>query len=285
MTNANHLLPEFQEFLKLSSAQRIGRIQDDKRWVDYPCAESVFKTINNMLAVPDRAQAPCLLVYGDGGTGKSSIVSRLKGFPRFRDKLIYIELSVRTDNAKLPKLISESLGAPYDLVKDSRASRPLPIELEQIIKLRGIKGIILDELHDAFLVPRLEQQRNLSLIKGLTNHPIGVSIFGFGTSAANNSIKSDAQFYRRFNTIKLEDWKDSNEFRSFMAGLESQIPLRKPSFLDSSELCGYVLERTGGRMDSVVRLIRAAACHAISSGEEAITPAVLRTAFSDPWGY
>lgn len=285
MTEATHLQEQFRSLLNWSDDRRIAAIQDDYRWIDYPQSEAVFKTISNMLSVPNRSQAPCLLVYGEGGTGKSSIVSRLKSFPRFRERLIYVDLSIKPGNAKLSKLISEALGAPFEHVKDGRDMRPVPVEIEQIIKLRGIKGIVLDELHDAFWVPRLEQQRNLSLIKGLTNAPNGLSVFGFGTSAANNALKSDAQFYRRFNTIMLQDWSEGDEFRSFVMGLESQLPLMKPSFLDSADLCGFILERTGGRMDAVIRLIRAAACYAIAGGEEAITINTLRKAFADPWGY
>ena len=285
MTDALHLLPQFRKYLEMSDARRVAEIQDDSHWVDYPQSEAIFKTVDNMLSLPARSQAPCLLVYGDGGTGKSSIAARMKKFPRFRDKLIYIDLSVKIDGAKFPKLISMALDAPYELMRESRVPRFMPIELERIIKLRGVRGIVFDELHDAFLVPRLEQQKNLSIIKGLSNSPFGITIIGFGTSSANNSIKSDEQFYRRFNVVELSDWSAGDEFRSFLVGIESQLPLRRPSFLDSEDLCAFILERTGGRMDSVVKLVRAAACYAIVSGEEAVTRHMLVKAFADPWGY
>ncbi|MGQ7819226.1 TniB family NTP-binding protein [Pseudomonas sp. LFM046] len=286
MINGQHLDSCRRKLLSLSDDLRIIEIQKDQSWIDYPQSEDVFRVIDNILSVPDRNQAPCLLVHGEGGTGKSSIVRRLQTFKRFSDKLVFLDLSVKPDGLKFPELIARALGMPGGLIKYSRSNpNALPVELLQIIKLRKIKGIVLDELHDAFLVMRNDQLRNLSLIKGLSNAPYGLSILGFGTSSALSSLQSDSQFYRRFNTIKLHDWSDSNDFRSFLLGIESHIPLKLPSLLDSEEITGFLLERTGGRMDSVVQIIRSAACYAIRSGEEKITLSLMRKAYSSPWGY
>lgn len=286
MTDSQHLSSCRRKLLSLSDDRRISEIQNDQVWIDYPRSEDVFRIVDNILAVPDRNQAPCLLVYGEGGTGKSSIVRKLQSFKRFSDKLVYVDLTVKTDGLKFSETLARALGVPSGFVKNSR-SHPssLPVELLHIIKLRKIKGIVLDELHDAFLVPRNEQQRNLSLIKGLSNAPYGVSVLGFGTKSAQASLRSDSQFYRRFNMIELGDWSDSDDFRSFLIGIEGHIPLKRPSFLDSEEVVGFLLERTGGRMDSVVRVIRSAACYAIRSGEEKITLNLMRQAYLSPWGY
>lgn len=286
MINGEHLSPGRRALLGLSDERRISAIQDDKSWVDYPRSEDVFRMVENILSVPDRNQAPCLLVYGEGGCGKSSIIRKLKSFKRMSEKLVFLDLSVKPDGIKFPELIGRALGVPTGLVKYSRTQpNYLPVELLQILKLRKIKGIVFDELHDAFLVPRNEQQRNLSLIKALSNAPYGLSVLGFGTPSAHASLKSDSQFYRRFNMIELCDWSDSNDFRSFLLGIEGHIPLKQPSILDSEEISGFLLERTAGRMDSVVSMIRAAACYAIKNGEEKITVDFLRKAYSSPWGY
>ncbi|PWY36410.1 TniB family NTP-binding protein [Pseudomonas sp. RW409] len=286
MIDSQHLSSCCRKLLSLSDDRRISEIQNDQVWIDYPRSEDVFRIVDNILAVPDRNQAPCLLVYGEGGTGKSSIVRKLHSFKRFSDKLVFVDLTVKADGLKLPELLDRALGIPNGFVRYSR-SHPnyLPVELLHMIKLRKIKGIVLDELHDAFLVPRNEQQRNLSLIKGLSNAPYGISVLGFGTKSAHASLKSDGQFYRRFNMVELGDWSDSDDFRSFLLGIEGHIPLKRPSLLDSEEITGFLLERTGGRMDSVVRMIRSAACYAIRSGEEKITVDLMRKAYSNPWGY
>ena len=286
MIDGQHLSSSRRMLLSFSDDRRISEIQNDKAWIDYPRSEEVFRMVDNILAVPDRNQAPCLLVYGEGGTGKSSIVRKLQSFKRFSDKLVFVDLTVKPDGLKFPELIARALGVPSGLIKYSRAQPDgLPAELLNIIKLRKIKGIVLDELHDAFLVPRNEQHRNLSLTKGLSNAPYGLSVLGFGVTSAHASLKSDNQLYRRFNMIELCDWSDSDDFRSFLLGIEGHIPLRKPSFLDSEEITGFLLERTGGRMDSIIGMIRAAACYAIKSGEEKISINLLRKAYSSPWGY
>lgn len=286
MTDGSHLSPDRRRLLKLGDDERIREIQDDKSWVDYPQAEGVFEMISNMLSTPDRNQAPCLLVYGDGGTGKSSIVRKLQTFGRFRDQLIFVDLTVKPDGARFPELLARSLGIPAGFsTAYQRGSNSIPREIEQIVKLRKLKGIVLDELQDAFLVPQIEQKKNLSLIKGLSNAPVGLSVFGFGTISARNALQSDSQFFRRFHPVELRDWADTDGFRSFLVGLEEDLLLRNPSFLDSEDITRFLLERTGGRMDSVIKLIRAAACYAIRGGEEKITVELLKEAYRNPWGY
>ncbi|RBA54696.1 transposase [Stutzerimonas zhaodongensis] len=286
MIDGQHLSPNRRALLSLDDDCRIVEIQNDRVWVDNSQSENVFGMVDNVLAVPERNQAPCLLIYGEGGTGKSSIARRIKSFKKFRQKLIYVDLTVKPNGLKFSGQILFSLGVPGEPLYSTKSfSRDLSAELLHIIRLRGIKGIVFDEFHDAFLVPRLEQHRNLSMIKGLSNAPYGLSVIGFGTSSALASLKSDSQFYRRFTMIDLPDWSDSEEFRSFLLGIEGQLPLKKQSYLDSEEFSRFLLERTGGRMDSVIRILRSSACYAIRSGEERITLDLMRSAFSSPWGY
>lgn len=286
MSNGEHLLPNRRRCLSYNDDRRVSEIQDDRIWIDYPQSESLFKIVDNMLSVPDRNQAPCLLIKGEGGTGKSSIIKRMQSWARFRERLVFIDLTIKPDGLKFPQLVAQALGVPANCLKAPRAiASTLPVELLQVIKLRKIKGILMDELQDAFFVPRNEVQRNLSIIKGLSNDPIGLSVIGLGTMAAENALKSDNQFFRRFHIASLMDWSETEDFRSFLAGIEETIPLKNPSHLDSEESIGFLLERTGGRMDDVVKIIRAAACYAIRSGEEKITLNLMRKAYADPWGY
>lgn len=136
MTDFHHLLPQCQRFLEFGAEKRVAEIQNDSRWVDHPQAETVFKTVDNMLAIPSGGQAPCLLVCGDGGTGKSSIIRRLRSFPKFRDQLIYVDLAKNDSIVRVPKLIAEALGAPYELMQPGRYESSTPVEIDQILKLR-----------------------------------------------------------------------------------------------------------------------------------------------------
>ncbi|MDT4810393.1 TniB family NTP-binding protein [Pseudomonas sp. BN414] len=286
MANGCHLLPEARKVIDLTASRRIAFIQDDSLWIEYPQSQKVLRIVENMLAVPDRRQAPCLLVKGEGGTGKSSIIRQIKSNHALRAKLVFLDLNVNPFGLKFTELIAEALGVPLDVFRNSRRKpSDLPVELVQVLKIRGIKGFVIDELHDAMLVGRVDQMRHLSLLKGLTNDPLGLSIIGFGTSAVSNAIGVDPQFKRRFLEVELEDWAETEDFRSFLAGFEELLPLKHPSQIDDEETVGFLLETTGGRMDEVVKLLRAAACYAVVGGEEKITKKLLSKAFADPWGY
>lgn len=286
MPQGEHLDPECRKLLLLDDAGRVREIQNDNLWIDYPSSAKVMKAVRNILSVPDRKQAPCLLVKGGGGTGKSSIVRQIKACKELRDSLIFLDLSHNFQNLNMFEILAAALGVPPPPKRSTLPKNAfMPRELAEVIRLRQIKGIVVDEIQELLLVARNEQLRNLSCLKGVTNHPLGLSVAAFGTVEAKNALIIDKQFSRRFHTIDLVDWSESEDFRSFLVGLEENIPLKNQSFLDDEQIVRFILERTGGRMDDVLKLIRAAACYSIESGEEKITIPLLRRAFVDPWGY
>lgn len=280
-----HLRAECRGLLRLNPKQRVHEIQkDDRIWIDYPKAAMVFDIVEQFCRLPPRAQAPCLVVYGEGGTGKSSIIRQLKRDKGISQKSVFVALNVNPYNFKFNELLADALGVPAGPQTHKNYST-LTAQLAEVIKLRQIKCLVIDELHDALLVTRNEQQRFLSLLKGLSNEPYGLSIVGFGTSLASSALSSDKQMSRRFQQVQLEDWKETEAFRSFLVGLEEQLPLSKPSHLDSEDIVMYLISNTYGRMDDVMKLVRAAACHAITTGLECITIDLLDKAQASPWGY
>lgn len=286
MSFGEHLQIGRRKFLDFTDDDRMAEIQADSVYVEYPQAYRIKTVLNNILKTTDRVQAPCLLVSGEGGTGKSSIINQIKVDPVLSTSLVFMALNVNPYNLKFGELLADALGVPQGAAGYGRSKRELlPSELGEVIRLRQKKGIVIDELHDAMLVPRPEQHRNLSMIKGLSNAPYSLTVVGFGTTAAKHSLSFDPQLSRRFYKIDLEDWGETESFRSFLAGVEENLPLRHVSNLDGPEIVGYLLERTGGRMDDVMKIIKSAACYAIRSGEEKITLNNLNKAFSFPWSY
>ncbi|WP_051246498.1 TniB family NTP-binding protein [Metapseudomonas resinovorans] len=286
MNAGAHLTPERRKLLMLSDARRIGEVQDDNFYIEYPASSKIIRVIENMLDVPRRTQAPCLMVKGDGGTGKTSIVNQLMKTPSLASRLVFVAMNVNPYSLRFNELIADALGVPSAAGGYGRSRKDLlPKELAEVIKLRNIRGIVIDEFHDAMLVPRPEQLKNLSLIKGLSNQIYGLSVIGFGTKEARNALSFDAQLSRRFYKIDLADWSETESFRSFLAGIEENLPLKKSSNLDGPEITGYLIEKTAGRMDQVVNLLKAAACYAIRTGEEKITIDILNDAVARPWSY
>jgi hypothetical protein len=285
-TPSDHLWQECQQLLRLSNEDRICEIQKDYRvWIDYPKAAMVCDIVGQFCRLPSRAQAPCLVAYGEGGTGKSSIIRQLKRDRFISERSVFVALNVNPYGLKYNELLADALGVPTTTPARRGGADSLSVELTEVIKLRSIKCLVIDEFHDALLVARNEQRRFLSLLKGLSNEPFGVSIVAFGVGTASSALASDKQMSRRFQKVHLDDWEESEGFRSFLAGWERQLPLRKPSNLDNEELVTYLLAKTLGRMDDVVQILRAAACYAITSGQECITVELLEKAGASPWGY
>lgn len=265
--------------------KRIYNLQRDGQiWIDFPKATSIIETVQQFCKLPVRAQAPCLIVCGEGGTGKSSIIRQLRNDKNICDSSIFLAMNENPYNLKFNDILADALGVPNILASRRRAGLIKP-ELLEVIRLRKLRCLIIDELQDGFFCPRTEQLKLLSRLKGLSNEPWGLSISAFGTSLASSALSIDKQMSRRFQRIDLEDWKESEAFRSFLAGLEIQLELKHESHLDSEEIVTYLMSCTLGRMDDVVKLIRAAACYAIATGEERLTVDLLKQAQSAPWLY
>lgn len=282
--NGAHLRESIRWMINSPKEARIQKANQDI-WVSYPIADRIFKAIDNMVKIPRGIQSPCLLVSGKSGAGKSCIIDQLK--KKYRHKksqsLAFISLGDNPTNKSIKDKISEALGFPPGL-NYSQPDR-LPPELFCAIRQRNVRGIVIDELNDALLVSKAEQRRNMSFFKGLGNKENGLCVFGFGTPHAFNAISSDEQLARRFYQVELSQWAETEEFRGFLYGIESTIPLRAPSQLYDQEKARYILLKSKGLMCDVVRIIRSAACHAISNDLDQITMDMLECGFFEPWLY
>ncbi|HBN9750535.1 TniB family NTP-binding protein [Pseudomonas aeruginosa] len=286
MSSYEHLTASARELACLSGDMRLAAIQRDSFYIDHPQSDSILIMIENVLAVPRRMQAPCIIVTGAPGAGKSSIIQQIRSSEALSNQIAFLDMTANPFNLKFGELLVSALGLPHGLIKFGLPRKAtLPAELAEVIKLRKIKALVIDELHDSLLVARPEQLKNLSILKALSNHIYGLSIIGFGIDLARNALSMDEQFSRRFYSVQVDDWSESESFRSFLAGVEQNLPLRRPSSLDGADVIGFLLENTGGRMDSIMNSIKSAACYAIKSGEERITIDSLAKAISRPWSY
>ncbi|HFL6894504.1 TniB family NTP-binding protein [Pseudomonas aeruginosa] len=286
MSSYEHLTESARELACSSDDMRLAAIQRDGFYIDHPQSDSILKMVENVLAVPRRMQAPCMIVTGAPGAGKSSIIQQIRNSESLSNQIVFLDMAANPFNLKFGELLVSALGLPHGLIKfGSPRKATLPAELAEVIKLRKIKALVIDELHDSLLVARPEQLKNLSILKALSNNIYGLSIIGFGIDLARNALSVDEQFSRRFHSVQVDDWSENESFRSFLAGVEQNLPLRRPSSLDGAEVIGFLLENTGGRMDSIINSIKSAACYAIRSGEERITLDSLVKAISMPWSY
>ncbi|MFV3014506.1 TniB family NTP-binding protein [Pseudomonas sp. KHB2.9] len=284
----SHVRPDRRELLDLDGCERVSLMLNDI-WVDISPGEHVFRVMNNMANVPRRITAPALLVTGTGGSGKTAIVKEIRRRITRSDGLLFISMASDPDLLKKKEFRSEiykSLELPCPAVNNkSSISELVTRDLSEILKLRNIWGIVIDEIHDLLLCGKLEQRVNSSMLKAFLGEAYGISLFAFGTPKASSFISAIAETQRRFALIALEDWREDERFRTFLLGVEELLPLRKPSRLYDRDKVSAILAITGGRMDNVMNLIRAAGCYALKDGEESITVEHFALASKDPWGY
>lgn len=252
-------------------------------WVDCPQCSRVERVVKNMLSARGVTPAPCLLVCGEGGAGKTSIISRISSKYAAVDGVVaFASLSENPDNLRFRDLLLLALGVP---LKAQGGAGKIPNGLEKYLQLRKISAIVIDEFHDALLAQLGEQRKNLSLLKTLSGPPYHLRVMGFGTFSAVNALKQDPQLERRFEILKLLPWVEGDEFRSFLASIEENLPLRKASKLYSAEIVNYLLANTRGTMDEVLKAIKFGAIHALKNGEEKITVESMNEGFIRRWDY
>lgn len=281
-----HVREDIREFVNADMTTRIAMIQKDV-WIDHRSSDEIFRIMNNMAEIPDRTNAPALLITGEGGTGKTTIIRQMRKRVKNSEGLIMIDMAEDVDlgvKKNLKVELANALGLPQDWRASSR-SGDLPNEIKEVIKIRKLWGVTIDEMHDALLRPKQEQRANLSLLKRLLGQEYRLVLFCFGTKKARQAMKSSIEFERRFYEVKLDDWKEDEEFRSFLLEYEESLPLKEPSHLYSQKMVNTLLRLTGGRMDTTIDLIKAAACWAIRNGEEAVTAEWINRASKYPWSY
>lgn len=287
MNEYTHLRADRRNLAHLADDVRIALIQRGV-WVDYEPAETIFKMINNMGDARGRISAPCLLVVGEGGSGKTAIINQMKNRIKKSEGLVYVSMAedpeIKTKKNFRMEL-AKAMGLPIDTPSFGKSGLDLPREISEVIRLRNKWGIVIDELHDALLRNKTDQRLTLSMLKRLSGQEFGVSIIAFGTAAASTALNFNNEFKRRFYQYQLKDWEEAPDFRSFLFELEEWIPLREPSFLYQEELIQAILIATGGRMDSVIELIQNAAAYTIKSGKEHIDIEALSKAIANPWLY
>lgn len=281
--DGQHVKSSKRHLLQLTDTERIRAILQDI-WIDCPQSTKAMRMVKNLLSGPRQLQAPCLLVCGEGGVGKTSIVRQLKTFSKvWHDQIVFMALHENPANMHFKEFLLAAMGAPS---RNRGSAKPMfPEELHQWVLSQKIRAIVIDEFHDALIANRTDQLKTLSMIKALSGEPYNVSIVGFGTALARNALTLDAQLSRRFYIHEIPRWTESEPFRQFLAALEENIPLRHPSNLYSHTTVKFLLSTSNGIMDSVVKTVKFAAIRAIINGEEKVSIETMKAAIENPWDY
>lgn len=287
MKDLEHVMEGRRHLVALERNQRIALIQRSE-FVDNNISETIFHMVNNMSRTRDRLTAPCLLVTGGGGAGKTAIINQFPGRIDSSEGLVYVSMS---EDANLKALknfryeLAKALGIPVEDSHIDWSKVDLPKEVGRVIKLRKYWGVVIDEFHEALLRNKLEQRTTMSLLKRLSDSEYGLSILAFGTESAASALSSNKEFQRRFHHYKLPLWRENEDFRTFLFGLEELLPLKEASHLYEKKMLKIILVASKGEMDRVVELVQHAAVYALKSGKECVDEKSMMAAITNPWLY
>ena len=276
----SHLIPSMQKIAMLPSTERIQRIRAD-RWIGYPKAIAAIEKLESLLNWPSKQRMPNLLIVGPTNNGKSMIIEKFRRtHPSIaaRDSEIIPVVSVQMPSEPSIKRFYSALlvaiGAP---VRPRQQLAELEQQALRLLRTVKVRMLVIDELHNIMAGAGSSQREFLNLLRFLGNE-LRVPLVGIGTKEAYLAIRTDDQLENRFEPMVLPAWQEGKELESLLASFVAILPLRRPSFIATSDMGRYLLARTEGTIGELAQLLICAAVSAIETGEESITSRTLSLA-------
>jgi len=286
----DHLHPKSRALVNLPIEDRIIA-RWPSLWIGHRAADNIFTTLDRYLITPPSIRPRNLLVFGESGVGKSTILRRWESrvraenakrveseeFDGAGDWMVLPTIRIQTppagDETKLYNNILLEFGMK---VSPSMGLAQKELMVRQLIAQCGVKVLLMDEFHNA-LSGRFDKRLHFNvLIKNLTNET-GVPIVAAGTASVDQVFQTEDQLNRRFNRIKIERMKLDNEWRKILRAYGKLIPLRQPSDLTDPSLSERLYALSNGIIGELSNLLYDAALAAVDSGEERITEALVRS--------
>lgn len=274
MSDLSHLAEDYRERAMWADEERIAWIRMD-RWLGFPKAETVRKTLDAMLRYPPRTRMPCLLIYGQTGMGKSRIVERFESEnPRgFNDvtgtariPVVAVQLPPQPTDGEFYGEVLEKLGAGFAGRGDVNRARQLTRRLMGQV---GARMLILDEINHMLACTPRQQRVFLNTLRYLAND-LQIPLVCTGNHEARAALLTDAALAERFDAVELVRWQNDEPFRLLMVTLSAILPLRKPSQLEEERCRMSILDLSDGNTGRIFRLVETLAVRAIENGSERI---------------
>ncbi|MBZ6383114.1 TniB family NTP-binding protein [Sphingomonas sanguinis] len=274
MSDLAHLAEDYRERATWADKERIAWIRMD-RWLGFPKAENVRKTLYAMLRYPPRTRMPCLLIYGQTGMGKSRIVERFEteNPSGFNDTtgtatipVVAVQLPPQPTDGEFYGEVLEKLGAGFAGRGDVPRARQLT---RRIMGQVGARMLILDEINHMLACTPRQQRVFLNTLRYLAND-LQIPLVCTGNHEARAALLTDAALAERFDAVELVRWQNDEPFRLLMVTLAAILPLRKPSQLEEERCRTAILDLSDGNTGRIFRLVETLAVRAIENGTEQI---------------
>jgi len=271
-----YLTKRAESLLNADKHIRIAELDNDA-FIEHGAYTRITHRLEKLFQKAPRQGIGGMLLWGDTGLGKSSLLQNFKAdHPDFIDDegnshkpVVYVPLNAGVTVKRIMLRILDELKNPLSL---SASMSAIEVTLYRTLRHYNTKMIIIDEIQH-FVGTALPKQKSefLNLLKDFGNM-LNIPVVACGLDSAAMNIEADLQLQRRFHPFEqMKKWRYSNDFRNLLANLEAAFPLQKVSNLPDPNIARYVLDRSNGILDFIIKMLVEAAIVAIETGEERIT--------------
>ncbi len=278
MTNPTHLTLAAQAMLERSLEDRITYALEDQ-WIGYTRAQQALDTLNDLINHPPSLRMPSLLLVGESGNGKSTIVEKFKSQHPVATRsageaLIPVVVVEMPSEPSETRFWTELLLALSIAHRDSDPVQRKKNQALSVLTYVGCRMLVIDEVHNV-LFGRIPQQRQfLGVLKNLSND-LKLPIVAVGTREAIRTLHTDPQLSSRFEAFGLPRWALDREFLRLLVSFERVMPLPAPSGLTDREMAAKLHGLSGGTIGGLSRILKKAAVYALRKGRDRIAAATL----------
>ena len=259
---------------------RILAIQK-RSWIGYPRAQAIRQQLDDLLNHPKVPRMPNLAIIGETNNGKSSILESFyrrhqppddPNIDRTPLPILMVDTPPEPDEGRLYRHMLRHLFAtvgrrePSDLLFD---------RLKVLLRHLETQMVVLDEFNRAVARTQVKQRRFLNALR-LMGNDLRLPIVVAGTPETLAALQSDPQLANRFEPAFLPKWKLDSDYARLLMSVEKGFALQNPSDLAHPKFAQRLLDLSEGILGETMELLRRLAIRAIRSGEEQITPEMLK---------
>ena len=259
---------------------RILAIQK-RSWIGYPRAQEIRQQLDDLLNHPKVPRMPNLAIIGETNNGKSSILGSFyrrhqppddPNIDRRPLPILMIDTPPEPDEGRLYRHMLRHLFAtvgrrePSDILFD---------RLKVLLRHLETQMVVLDEFNCAVARTPVKQRRFLNALR-LMGNDLRLPIVVAGTPETLAALQSDPQLANRFEPAFLPKWKLDSDYARLLMSVEKGFALQNPSDLAHPKFAQRLLDLSEGILGETMELLRRLAIRAIRSGEEQITPEMLK---------